>query len=152
MHSYASDLSITVDGITLPLLKANADPLTRAVIMSLFTWRRAEPDDSVPESHSRQGWFGDTYASVTGDKIGSRLWLLAREKLTPATIERARSYAEEALHWLLEDAVASHITVQAERVGLSMLAVRVAIYRTDGPPRQLDFEDVWSVLNAEDRI
>lgn len=93
MLSFAQDLSIVVDGMAVPLVDASADPLTRAVINSLFSWRRAAPDDVLPDGTSRMGWWGDNYASATGDRWGSRLWLLVREPLTAAVIERARGYA-----------------------------------------------------------
>jgi len=71
-------LSIVIDGETVELVQSGLDPLARAVIISLFTWRRANPDDVLPAGDDRQGWFGDTFAEVRGDRIGSRLWLLSR--------------------------------------------------------------------------
>ena len=38
--------------------------------------------------------------------MGSRLWLLARAKLTPETIELARSSIAESLAWMLELGIA----------------------------------------------
>ena len=41
------------------------------------------------------------------------LWLLAREKRTPAVLARAELYVREALQWLVDDGVASAIAVAA---------------------------------------
>lgn len=65
--------------------------LRTAVILSLFLDRRADDDDVLPNgSNDRRGWWADTVAPMTeygiggglasGDRIGSRLWLLSREK------------------------------------------------------------------------
>ena len=53
------------------------DSLSRAVVISLFTWQRASQSDEV-DNDQRMGWWGDTFAENKGDKIGSKLWLLLR--------------------------------------------------------------------------
>ena len=144
MSSYAQDLSIQIDGMNSSLL-AVAQPLVRAVVVSLFSWGRAQPDDAV--EGVRWGWWGDGLDGQTNDRIGSRLWLLSREKLSASTLTRAREYAEQSLQWLLEDGVASKVTVTTERRGLDGLAMRVVIERADGP-LNLRFDNVWSFLNV----
>ncbi|WP_230598914.1 phage GP46 family protein [Xanthomonas albilineans] len=125
-------------------------PLVRAVLISLFTWRRANADDSLPDPRGfRMGWWGDTYPVVANDRIGSRLWLLARAKLTPSTVQRAQDYAEEALQWLIEDGVAARIAVRAERQGLSTLALQCTLFAADGTTNALlRFDNLWSLLNV----
>lgn len=145
MPAYADDMSITIDGVESSLL-AVTNPLVRAVVMALFTWRRAEADD--PVEGQRWGWWGDNVAEQQGDRIGSRLWLLAREKLTTSTVQRAIQYAREALTHLVDDGVASRVTVEAERQGIDMLAMRVVVYRVDGTQLDLRFANVWSQLNV----
>lgn len=148
MSYFAQDLSVVVDGVTLPLDFAG-DELARAVMISLFTWRRARPDDRLPDGGaSRQGWWGDSYAELPNDRIGSRLWLLARAALTQDTINRARDYAAEALAWLVDDKVATRVEVEAERAGLSGLALTCRIWRGAGRPVELRFSDVWKVMHA----
>lgn len=146
MSYFAQDLSITVDGVAVDAGMMPADQLARAVVMSLFTWRRARPDDELP-GDQRMGWWGDSYATVDGDRVGSRLWLLARAKLTAQTVNRAREYAEEALAWLVEDGVASRVEVEAERQGLTTLALACRIYRSDGRAVDLRFANVWESLS-----
>ncbi|EFX1279405.1 hypothetical protein EZW22_20355 [Shigella sonnei] len=77
---------------------ASIDLLTRAVIISLFTWRRAGRDDA-PRIF---GWWGDTWPAVQNDRTGSRLYLLRRSKLTNKTPQLARDYVREALAWMVE--------------------------------------------------
>lgn len=145
MPSYAQDLSIEVDGVESSLL-AVEQPLVRAVVISLFTWRRSKPDDKT--EGIRWGWWGDGLDGLTNDRIGSRLWLLAREKVTLSTINRAREYAEEALQWLLDDGVASRVTVTAERRGLDGVALRAFIERDNAAPLDLRFDNAWSYFNV----
>ena len=145
----AQDLSVAIDGVTLDPLPAGLDELARAVVISLFTWRRARPGDVLPDGGGdRQGWWGDTFAPVEGDRIGSRLWLLARSALTQETLNRARDYAAEALAWLIEDGVAARVEVTAERMGLSGLALTCRIWRDDGKEITLRFANAWSALNG----
>jgi phage gp46-like protein len=141
-------LTVVIDGQTIKLGLDAAQPLVRAVIVSLFTWRRANPDDSRP-AEQRMGWWGDTFAPIDNDRIGSRLWLLSRAKLTQETANRAREYALEALQWLIDDGVASRVEVEAERQGQQTLALAVRIYKSDGTvPTDVRFTDVWSFLNV----
>lgn len=88
--------------------------LATAVALSLFTNRRAEAGDELPDgSRDRQGYWGDAIAQVPGDRYGSRLYQLRRAKRTTETLVRAREYALEALAWALEDGVAADIRVGA---------------------------------------
>lgn len=144
MPNFAQDLSIYIDGVESSL-RSIEHPLVRAVVISLFTWRRAAPDDKV--EGTRWGWWADGLDGETNDRIGSRLWLLSREKVTNSTMTRAREYAEEALLWLTEQGVATKVTVTVERRGLDGLALRALIEREEGPV-DLRFDNVWSFLNV----
>mgnify|MGYP005983486697 CR=1 FL=1 len=121
---------------------AHCDRLTRAVIISLFSWRRAEPDDNTDAVN---GWWGDSFPTVANDRIGSRLWLLRRSKLTNGTAARARDYARQALAWLVDDGVASRVDVTATRTGLQSLRLEIVICR-DGQ-HSITFDDLWSEIN-----
>lgn len=124
------------------------DLLSRGVVSSLFSWRRARDDDAIP-AETRQGWWGDTFAPVSGDEWGSRLWLLTRENLTPNTLARAREYSLEALQWLIDDGVAARVEVDTEAVGQNTMGIAARIYRADGsPPVDIRFDDVWRFINA----
>lgn len=141
-------LTVQIDGQTVQLGLDSAQPLVRAVIVSLFTWRRANPDDELP-ADLRMGWWGDTFPTIPNDRIGSRLWLLSRSTLTPETVAKAKEYAQEAMQWLIDDGVAARVDVQTERQGLSTLAIGVRIYKSDGTvPLDVRFTDVWGFLNV----
>lgn len=141
-----NDMTITINGVESSSLDS-ADDLVRAVIISLFTWRRANADD-VTEG-IKMGYWGDKVEPPSpDDKIGSRLWLLSREKLLPQTFNRAREYATEALKWLLDDGVASRVDVVAERYGVDGLALVTTIYRVDGTTVVLRFNEAWEIIRA----
>lgn len=91
------------------------DTLATAVVMSLFCDRTAQAHE-VPTGADRRGWWADAFAAVsalgaTPDSFGSRLWLLMREKQLPETQRRLRAYIEEALQWLVDDGLATGLTV-----------------------------------------
>lgn len=129
-------------------LKAD-DGLRTPIQISLFTNRRAEPGDVLPDGETnRQGWWADAIAPVPGDKIGSRLWLLARSKREPSVLDRAQTYAREALAWLLEDSICERVDVLAEfldQTGIpSGLALTVTMHRPAVDPARFRFDHVWA--------
>lgn len=127
-------------------LLASADPLERAVVISIFTWRRAEPSDPVDDDE-RYGYWGDAYPDRPNDRIGSRLWLLRRRTLTDQTVRDAERYAREALAWMIEDLVARAVDVRLERIGRERLDLVVGLV-LDSEQRELRFDDVMGVINA----
>lgn len=118
-----------------------SDDLARAVVNSLFSWRRAEDSDAVTGG-AHEGWWADTYAEG-GDLFGSRLWLLQREKLTDETLLKAKEYVEEALRWLVDDSVAGAVEVAIERVGVDRMDLSVIVRKPDLSSLDLRFQNVW---------
>ena len=133
-----------VNGI-LTNATAPLDLLTRAVVISLFTWRRAERDDETEQPY---GWWGDSFPTVQNDRIGSRLYLLRRSKLTNKTPQRAREMIQQALSWMTDDGTAARIDVRSERTGIDTLSAAVTIYQRDGTIHNITFDDIWSELNG----
>jgi phage gp46-like protein len=127
-------------------LLASADQIERAVVISLFTWRRAEDSDPVDDDE-RYGYWGDAYPDVARDRIGSRLWLLRRRSLTTETIQDTERYAREALAWMLEDEVVSGVQVDLVRPNPTRLDLYVTLTLDEGQ-RELRFDDVLGVINA----
>lgn len=120
--------------------------LRTALIISLFSDRRARPDDVLPQvDGDPRGWWGDYVATEDDDQIGSRLWLLSREKQTPETAERAREYCVEALGWLLRDGVAAAVEIETSWVARGVLGISVQIIRPGGPGRER-YDFVWKAL------
>lgn len=124
---------------------ATDDGLRTAVALSLLCDRRAEADDIIPDgTDNRRGWWADAIADEDGDRWGSRLWLLNREKTLPEVRRRAEAYAHEALAWLLEDGIATEIDVTAETLGRDVLWLRPIIKRGDGSRLADRYQYVWS--------
>lgn len=121
--------------------------LRRSVTISLFTWRRAGPDDPLDDD-DRKGWWADCVPTVAGDQIGSRLWLLQRRTITQDTLRDAKEYAEEALRWMTDDGVVSAVTVTATRQDTSRMNLVVLLTELNGETVQFAFEDTWSLINA----
>ncbi len=108
------------------------DSLYTAVVVSLFTDARARSSDELPpefEAEDLRGFWGD---GLGEESIGSRLWLLAREKDTARVRARAEQYAREALAWLVRDGLAGKVEVTADHPesGVCRLTVRLT-YPTD---------------------
>ncbi|MBF8730451.1 phage GP46 family protein [Pseudomonas guariconensis] len=121
--------------------------LVRTVVISLFTWRRAGPDDPV-DDEERYGWWGDSFPRVADDRIGSRLWLLRRVKLTERTQRDAEYYATEALQWLIDDDQVLAMEITSERVDSSRLNLRVVLTLPDGSPLAIEPNQLWQVNYA----
>ncbi|MEF2145116.1 MAG: phage GP46 family protein [Desulfovibrionaceae bacterium] len=124
----SGDVALSASGTDL----ATDDSLATAVLVSLFTDRRADDADELPAGEtSRRGWWADEtlprLINGTPDRIGSKLWLLRREKALPEVVARARDYAEEALQWLVDEEHCRSVAVEAERQGQDRLALRVIV-------------------------
>lgn len=125
---------------------AGDDGLDTAVILSLFTDARARAGDALPAPDDVRGWWGDAFATRSGDRFGSRLWMLGRRKQLPEVLAEAKGYAEEALAWLIEDGVASSVSVEAFIPRDEMLGLAVTLTRPDGQPVRYRFEALWAAL------
>lgn len=141
------NLILKIDGVDAAQSPRRAEPLVRAVVVSLFTWRRSNDDDALPGS-DRMGWWGDSYALTPADKIGSRIWLLSRSTLGGQQVTDLRAYAIESLQWLLDDGVAAQIDVSAVRNGLDRIDMVINITRAVGGAVSLRFDNVWSYIRA----
>lgn len=139
------DMEHGVDYAIETMLLAKDDGLTTAVLLSLFTDRRAEPDDAV-QGDDRRGTWLDAYG-LDGDKMGSRLWLLERAKLLPETVTQVREYCEEALDWMVRDGVAKSVAVQAwivRNYPAGIIGAQIDIVKPDGTTTRYKFDKLWS--------
>ncbi len=119
------------------LLRQARSRLEEQALISLFTWRRAAEDDGIAPPNAK-GWWGDDVAAVPGDRIGSRLWLLLRRKITADTLALARDLTFEALAWMRETrpdgspSLVTDIQVEVSRRGLEHIAITPRLTARDG--------------------
>lgn len=130
------------------------DGLRTAVLLSLFTDRRALSTDELPGGgDDRKGWWGDAVPVNEApdgrlDLIGSRLWLLAREKRVPSVLARARQYATEALAWLIQDKVVRAVDIAASFQGLDQIRLEIALTRPNSEMVRFQFNLTWAAEAA----
>lgn len=134
---------LALDGNDLQL----DDGLQTSILISLFSDRRARPDDTLPGGDGdRRGWWADAYPAIEGDQIGSRLWLLSREKELAEPLRRAKEYAEEALAWLVVDGIAARVEVTASVPRRGVLGLSIAVHKLDGNIENFQYEFIWGAL------
>ncbi|MGV6478767.1 phage GP46 family protein [Pantoea agglomerans] len=117
--------------------------LESAVLISLFSDRRADTDDAT-DDNDRRGWWGDSDEEL----LGSRLWLLNRSPLSVAVARRAEVYAQESLAWLVGDGVMSSVSAVGTIVRPDRLYLTVTLNRPDGSSHQYKFNWLWRDNNA----
>jgi phage gp46-like protein len=120
--------------------------LRDAVLMSLASDRRANPDDAVRDN-DRRGWWADAYADG-GDLFGSRLWLIRGSRITDATPRAVEEMAREALSWMVARGVAARVDATASRIGMDGISLHVTISKSDGTDTPILFADLWAALDG----
>lgn len=146
--------AVTIDWLLLPNGTLDTtDPLASAVIVALGTDRLALATDTLPDpdSDDRRGWWGDLDAETiwNGWPIGTRIWLLSREKITGtgarqgSTLARAENYVREAVQPFVDKRIASSVEVKASRIGLNRIDVLVRLYRGPKLAVELRYSDLW---------
>lgn len=142
--NFSEGMDLALDG----LLLQDDDGLTTAVILSLYTDRRARPDDILPNadqgSTDRRGWVGDDISEVQGDQIGSLLWLNESAKQLQKVLTTDRQYAEDALAWLVTDEIASRVEVVTSNPSMGIRRMDIAIHRPNQPVARFQFDKFWS--------
>lgn len=126
------------------------DPgLETAVIISLFTDNRAGEHDELPATETdRRGWWGNDYEEGA-EEIGSKLWLLRREKQMTSVVRRAEEYARESLRWMIRDRVASGVKVTGSIPRTGWLHLQIDITRPDGRNLNLKYAYNWQAQEAQ---
>lgn len=111
---------------------AEDEGLDTVVLLSLFTDAIAtQAEIAAAGLDEQRGWWGDAdvLRAAAAPRLGSKLWLLARQPLNLATMRRAEGYARDALSWLIDQGLADSITVTATRPRPDMLGLDVVIRR-----------------------
>jgi phage gp46-like protein len=150
-YSVTLDLSLLNDG-TLDETQA----LATAVCIALGTNSLADEDDPLPDPDStdRQGWWGDLDAEEIWGAwpIGSKLWLMKREKIEGpnaqrgATVARVKSYIVQALQPFIDNRICSRVTVDVTRSSQmdDRIDSLVTIYRGPLPAIELRYQILWN--------
>ena len=138
--------------VTLDLLLApsgdleTGDDLATAVKIALLTDGLADPDELLFEHDGdRRGWWADLQAGAIwgASPIGSKLWLLEREKATESTRARAERYIRDALQLLADIGAIAGFDVALERSAVTAITGEVAVYRDGRQPIAQRFEIHW---------
>jgi phage gp46-like protein len=133
--------------------------LATAVVVALGTDRLAEIKDTLPDPDStdRRGWWGDFEADIwDGWPIGSRLWLLTRDKIVGpeaqqgATVVRVEQYIREAIQPFIDRRFGSRMAVEATRVSDEQINALVRIYRGPQLEIELRYAILWDGVIAAD--
>ncbi len=107
-----------------PLAEAETDRLARAVVISLFSWRRADATDEW--DGKKYGWWGDWNPDGT-DRFGSKLYQLMRRAITDEMIPEAQEMCEEALEWLVDEGRADSVTAECSRTDTGTLSAKITV-------------------------
>ncbi len=156
MTATSSTLVLADLALTWSVTRSNADlslidsdiasdrAMETAIMLSLFTDRRAFPDDVPPsgDPDDRRGWWADEVGETEGDLIGSRLWLLDRSVLNDEVLRQAQEFDREALQWMIDDRVASAITIKMTRSRDRMFH-EITIDRPGRKTVSFRFDHVW---------
>ena len=137
----------------LPVRKGDLvgdDSLGTEIMVSLFTDVRAEKDELPPEYSDLRGWWADALLSMQGDQqgTGSKLWLLRRQKQLESVLVQAEAYARSALQWLINEGLASAVSVAAENPVQGMLVLKVSVTRSS-PSVVQRVTDAWLINITE---
>ena len=97
-----------------------------AIYISLFTNARS-PD--VEDPRLAQGHWADAWHP--GDPIGSLLWTLRGERLTPEVGQRAENHCRNALQWMISDGHIRSLTT-SHQIQRGFLRLTLQITLPDG--------------------
>ena len=112
-----------------------------SLTISLFGDKRAAVSE-VSTVQNRRGWWGNVFNTDDIEfQLGSKLWLLNQERATPATLNKAISYAREALQWLVDDGHAQRIDVSGI-LSQNNIQLSVTIFRDSGVT-ETKYYDLW---------
>jgi phage gp46-like protein len=120
-----------------------SDPgLETAILISLFSDRRASAEDVIPDllEDNRRGWWAD---ALLNDKVGSKLWLLSREKTGQNLNAVIEEYVNDALKWMVTDGIAKKTTCTVTRVSANAYRILTKIERSTSNDITFTFYYNW---------
>lgn len=127
------DFQIDSDGDIL-----TADTLDTAILVSLFTDRRAEPGDVVKPQFRR----GSVIDLETPDDLwGSMLWLFEQSRLNGVVLARIGGFGKACLDWMVRDKIATDVAARAI-VRSSGVDLQIDIKKPNSPAEAVVFS-LW---------
>jgi phage gp46-like protein len=124
-RSYEGDVNLVIgaDSFDIGISGNDLDrdtTLQTAIMLSLFTDRRAAGTDLLPTPSDRRGWWPDPNA-------GSKLWLYERAKIDSDLLGALAQEAVDSLKWLVEDQIAMNVNALATKHDNTTVALRIRI-------------------------
>lgn len=110
--------------------------LKTAILVSLFSDSRANPEELLLDEDPRGWWSRD---------LGSLLWLLARQKATLQNLEKGIQYIKDALNWLIVQNIAKSIDVTGTIENRSKFNFIITIKKSN----DYRFQYLWENINAD---
>lgn len=139
------------------------EALHTAIILQLFTDKRALPDQVLPDDldNDRRGWWGDSVGRVPEQgeaDMGSHLWLLRRAPLTFETAQIANEMVNAALQPIADQGAVARFEIVCEtsyaapargHVETGILVIDIKGYGQDGSKAYSQkFEVLWDQIKA----
>lgn len=132
--------------------------MATAVAVALGTDGQASPSDELPQlgDANLRGWWGDLDAATIwqGWPVGSRLWLLARAKITGvaakqgSTLTTIQTYIREALQPFVTAGICSRFTISVQQTEPYTVVARIRIYRGPLPDIELQYQSLWDFIQT----
>jgi phage gp46-like protein len=149
--------SVTLDWQLLPNgTLDDSQALATAVCVALGTNALADEHDLLPDpdSSERCGWWGDFDAELiwNGWPIGSKLWLLRRSKITPASAQQGstlvlvENYIRDAMQPFVNRRICSSFDIWVTRVNPQRIDALLRIYRGPQQPIELAYQILWDAM------
>jgi phage gp46-like protein len=149
--------SVTLDWSLLPNGQLDdTQALATAICVALGTNALASDQDVLPDpdSNDRCGWWGDLDAELiwNGWPIGSKLWLLRRSKITPATASEGatltlvENYIRDAVQPFVDRKICSSFAIWVTRVDAQRIDALLRIYRGPRPEIDLRYAILWDAM------
>lgn len=110
--------------------------LKTAILVSLFSDSRANPEELLLDEDPRGWWSRD---------LGSLLWLLARQKATLQNLEKGIQYIKDALNWLIVQNIAKSIDVIGTIENRSKFNFIITIKKSN----DYRFQYLWENINSD---
>ena len=110
--------------------------LKTAILVSLFSDSRANPEELLLDEDPRGWWSRD---------LGSLLWLLARQKATLQNLEKGIQYIKDALNWLIVQNIAKSIDVTGTIENRSKFNFIISIKKSN----DYRFQYLWENINSD---